>query len=84
MHRVDTIVSDVGDKESERIHVKEALTRNGYRNWVINSTQSMDINILDPSILDQTSNDTLDPSAALVDAPVKSGENSMDGAVLPS
>ncbi len=30
MHRVDMIVSDAGDKESERTHVKEALARNGY------------------------------------------------------
>ncbi len=53
MHRVDMIVSDVGDKESDRTYVKEALARHGYPDWLINSTQSMDTDILD-----QTSNDT--------------------------
>ncbi len=48
MHRVYTIVSDVGDKESERTHVKEALARNGFLDWLINSTHSMNTDILDP------------------------------------
>ncbi len=86
MYRVDTIVSDIGDKESKRTHVKEALARNGYPDWLINSTQSMDTNILDPPppILDHTSNDTLDPSVTQVEAPVESAENIMDGAVVAS
>ncbi len=83
-HKVDTIVSDVGDKERERTHVKEALARNGYPDWLINSTQSGNTDILDPPILDQTSNDTLDLSVAQVEAPVESGENSTDDAVVAS
>ncbi len=79
MHRVDTIVSDAGDKESERTHVKEALTRNGHPDWLINSTQPKDTDILD-----QTSNDTLDPSVTQADATVESGENSTDCAVVAS
>ncbi len=39
---------------------------------------------MDTDILDQTSNDTLDPSVTQVEAPVESGENTMDGAVVAS
>ncbi len=84
MHRVDRIVCDVGDKESDRTHVKEALTRNGYPDWLINSTQPKDTDILDTPILDQTSNDTPDPSVTQTEATVESGENSTDGAVVAS
>ena len=37
MHRVGTIVSDERDKIKERPHVKQALTMNGYPEWLINS-----------------------------------------------
>ncbi len=84
MHRVDMIVSDAGDKESERTHVKEALARNGYPDQLINSTQPNDTDILDTPILDQTSNDTPDPSVTQTEATVESGENTMDGAVVAS
>ncbi len=84
MHRVDMIISDAGDKESERTHVKEALMRNGYTDCLINSTQPKDTDILDTSILDQTSNDTPDPSVTQTEATVVSGENSTYGAVVAS
>ncbi len=77
------IVSDVGDI-SQRTLVKEALTRNWYPDWLINSTQPKDTNILDTPILDQTSNNTPDPSVTQVEATVESGENSTDGAVVDS
>ncbi len=78
------IVSDAGDKESERTHVKEALARNGYANWLINSTQPNDTDILDTPILDQTSNDTPDPALTQTEATVESVENSTDGTVVTS
>ncbi len=84
MHRVDTIVSDVGDKESERKHVKEALARNGYPDRLINSTQPKDTDILGTPVLDQTSNDTPDPAVTQTEATVESGENSTDAAVVAS
>ncbi len=52
VHRVDIVVSDAGDKESERTHVKEALVINGFADWLINSTQPNDTDILDTPILD--------------------------------
>ncbi len=81
---MNTIVSDVGDKENERTHVKEALMRNEYPDWLINSTQSKDTDILDTPILDQTSNDTPDPTETQTETTVESGENSTDDAVVAS
>lgn len=72
MHRVFTIVSEVGDKESERTHVKEALMMNGYPDCLINSIQPTDLHIHDPPIPDLTSNNTANPS----------GENSTIGAIV--
>ncbi len=43
MHRVDTIVTDVRDKESEITNVKEALVMNGYPDWLINKVQVTDL-----------------------------------------
>ena len=50
MHRVDTIVSDERNKVEEKSHVKQALTINGYPEWLINS-----IPTIQPSLESTTS-----------------------------
>ena len=57
MHRVDTTVSNERDKDEENLHVKQALTTNGYPDCLINS-----IPTIPPSLGSTTSASSKDTS----------------------
>ena len=41
MHRVDTIMSDEGDKVEKKSQLKQSLNMNGYPDWLINSISTV-------------------------------------------
>ena len=62
MHRVDTIVSVNTDKDKKRRHITEALTSNGYLNWLINNVQHPNPPTADLTTPNLTINDNSIPS----------------------
>ena len=82
MHRIDTVVSDEGDKVKEKSHVKQALKMNSYPDWLINS-----IPLPQPSLESTTSvlsNDTSDDGQeTVIDKTTKKPTCKKSPVVLP-